>query len=350
LITCDQGARPARPGISNFVPLGVFHLPEYHDQKLFHPPLLDIVKFCYEQNFIHIKAATPGPMGLTALACARLLKLPIWGTYHTALPQFAQFLTEDSTVVAWMWKYILWFYSQMDVIFAPSQSTAAELIDSGIEPRKIRVYPRGVDLERFHPDKRNGFLENRFGLQPGVKLLYVGRVSKEKNLEMLGRVFKEISRNRDSMHLVVVGDGPYLKDMQRELAGSPVTFTGYLEGEDLAAVYASCDLFIFPSTTDTFGNVVLEAQASGIPVIVSNTGGPQENIIPEKTGLIVPGDKEEELALTIVDLASHPERLQMMGQAARAYVESRSFEDAFKASWEMYLEISLAGEPREGSH
>lgn len=350
LITCDQGTRPARPGISNFAPLGVFHLPEYHDQKLFHPPILEILKFCHEKNFSHMLAATPGPMGLTALASARLLKLPIWGTYHTALPQFAQFLTEDSTVVAWMWKYILWFYSQMDVIFAPSQSTAAELIASGIEPKKIKVYPRGVDLERFHPGKRNGFLESRFGLEAGIKLLYVGRVSKEKNLEMLGRVFRVISRNCESLHLVVVGDGPYLKEMQQELAGSPVTFTGYLEGEDLAAIYASCDLFVFPSTTDTFGNVVLEAQASGIPVIVSHTGGPKENIIPDKTGLIIPGDNEEGLARAIVDLASHPERLQLMGQAARAYVESRSFEDAFKATWEMYKEISLAVEPGKDFH
>lgn len=344
LITCDQSAGPARPGVRHFVPLGVFRLPEYPEQKLFHPPVLEILKFCYEKNFTHFLAATPGPLGFTALVLARLLKLPIWGTYHTALPQYAQYLTQDHALVAWLWRYVVWFYNQMEVVFAPSHSTAQELVANGLDPAKVRVYPRGVDLKRFHPGKRNGFLESRFGSNPGLKLLYVGRVSKEKNLEKLARVFRTVCR-RQALHLVVVGDGPYLKEMQQELAGSPVTFTGYLEGEDLAAVYASCDLFVFPSTTDTFGNVVLEAQASGLPVIVSDRGGPQENLIPGETGLILPADDEEGLARAILELAACPERLRGMGRAARNYVESRAFADAFQATWQMYEELSRAGEP-----
>lgn len=341
VITCDKAPRPHQKGIRNFHPIGVFHLPEYPEQKLFHPPVLEILQYCYEQNITHIKAATPGPMGLTALAIARMLRLPVWGTYHTALPQYAQYLTGDSAICQFMWKYIVWFYNQLDVIFVPSHSTAEELQQHGVDGNKMRVFPRGVDLALFNPSKRNGYLESRFHLDDGKKLLYVGRVSKEKNLELLGQVFKSLLQSHHDLHLIIVGDGPYLKEMRKELAGTPCVFTGYLEGEDLAAVFASCDLFVFPSTTDTFGNVVLEAQASGIPVIVSDSGGPHENIIPGETGIIVPGNDADSLMVAITALIDEPARLQRMGQAGRRYMQQRSFETAFHATWKIYEEKAV---------
>ncbi len=338
LITCDTKKRPVQPGIKNFSPIGVVHLPEYREQKLFHPPFLEIIDYCYLRNFTHIMAATPGPLGLAAMAVARTLKLPLWGTYHTALPQYAQYLTDDPTIVELLWKYLVWFYNQMDLIFVPSLSTAGELQQRGVNGDKMRIFPRGVDLQQFHPAKRNGFLESRFQVKDEMKLLYVGRVSKEKNLEILTRVFKELSRNHPGIHLVVVGDGPYLEEMRQELAETPCTFTGYLHGEELAAAYASCDLFLFPSTTDTFGNVVLEAQASGLPVIVTDVGGPQENLIPGETGMIVRGDCDESLLGVIQTLLAHPERLKEMGLTARSYMEERSFDTAFQATWRLFEE------------
>jgi glycosyltransferase involved in cell wall biosynthesis len=336
IITCDENGNPPQNGVQNFTPIGVFNLPEYPEQRLYHPPFLEILNFCYVNNFTHILAATPGPLGLAALAIARILKLPVWGTYHTALPQYAQYLTEDQSVEGMMWKYITWFYQQMDAVFVPSRSTGAELEAKGIDPHRIRIYPRGVDLELFHPTKRNGFLESRYQLPDGVKLLYVGRVSKEKNLQLLGRVFKSLLRTHPQAHLVIVGDGPYLEEMRQEMAGAPCLFTGYLEGEDLAAVFASCDLFLFPSTTDTFGNVVLEAQASGLPVIVTDSGGPQENVLPGETGLVVPADDEGGFLHAINSLLAEPRRLKEMGQAARQYMQGRSFDHAFHTAWQMY--------------
>jgi len=336
VITCDQVNDSRQKGVRNFKPVGVFHLPEYPEQKLFHPPVLEMLHYCYEHNITHIKAATPGPMGLAAMAIARMLRLPLWGTYHTALPQYAQYLTEDKAIYHFMWKYMVWFYNQLDLIFVPSHSTAEELQQHGVEAAKMQVFPRGVDLSRFNPAKRNGYLESHYALQAGIKLLYVGRVSKEKNLELLGQVFKELLKRYPDLHLIVVGDGPYLETMREELAGTPCLFTGYLEGEDLAAVFASCDLFVFPSTTDTFGNVVLEAQASGIPVIVSDSGGPQENVIPGQTGFIVPGNDADSLLVAIEALLADPVRLKQMGQAARHYVQARSFENAFQATWKLY--------------
>ncbi len=336
IITCDSEARPQLPGIRNFAPIGVFHLPEYPEQKLFHPPWFEILNYCYEQNFTHIKTATPGPMGLTALGVARLLRLPIWGTYHTALPQYAQYLTGDTGMEELMWKYIIWFYNQMDLVFAPSASTAEELHQRGIDPVKIRLYPRGVDVERFHPAKRNGVLEKRYQIKEGLKLLYVGRVSKEKNLPLLATVFNSLLPRHPELKLIIVGDGPYLEEMRQVMAGPSCAFIGYLAGEALAEVYASCDLFVFPSTTDTFGNVVLEAQASGLPVVVTDSGGPQENVIAGETGVIVPGNDAEGLGAAIELLLANPDRLRKMGLAARDYVKQRSFAAAFQASWKMY--------------
>ena len=338
IITCDNKKRQERPGIKNFAPIGVLHLPEYREQKLFHPPFLDILNYCHLRKFTHILAATPGPLGLTAMAVARTLHLPLWGTYHTALPQYADYLTSDPMIVQFIWKYIVWFYNQMELVFVPSQSTAEELQQKGVTGDKIKIFPRGVDIERFHPAKRNGFLENQVQSKDVTKLLYVGRVSKEKNLEILAKAFKKLIRDHAAVHLVIVGDGPYLEEMQQDLAGTPCTFTGYLQGEDLASAYASCDLFVFPSTTDTFGNVVLEAQASGIPVIVTDAGGPQENVLAGQTGLIVQGDSEENLLKAIKSLLAHPGRLKDMGLTARHYMEERPFDAAFQATWRLFEE------------
>ena len=336
VITCHAENNPALPGVKNFRPIGVYDLPEYPGQKLFYPSLLEMLNYCYEENFTHIHSATPGPIGLAALLIKRILKLPFSGTYHTALPQYAQYLTGDTAVEDLTWKYILWYYDQMDFIYAPSQSTSEELIEKGINPQKIKLLPRGVDISRFNPVKRHGYFERHHSVYDGFKLLYVGRVSKEKNLHLLANVFKLLLKIMDNVTLVIVGDGPYLSEMQETLRGTPCIFTGYLDGDELAGVYASCDLFVFPSTTDTFGNVVLEAQASGIPVVVTDAGGPRENIMPEETGIVVEADSEMHLLEAVHALLSDPNRLKRMGKAARRYMESRSFESAFDKLWEMY--------------
>jgi glycosyltransferase involved in cell wall biosynthesis len=153
---------------------------------------------------------------------------------------------------------------------------------------------------------------------------------------MLARVFKEMVRPLFDVSMVVVGDGPYLKEMKHKLEGTSCVFTGYQDGDELAALYAACDLFVFPSTTDTFGNVVLEAQASGLPVIVTDSGGPQENIIPQETGFITPANDEQALFEAIKSFLLNPERTDVMGKRARAYMEERSFDRAFDKTWAIY--------------
>ena len=337
IITCDAEERTERQGVKNFKPVGVHELPEYPDQKIFYPPILEMLNYCYEQGITHIHTATPGPIGLAALVISNILKLPIDGTYHTALPQYAQYLTGDSAIEDLTWKYTLWYYGQMNRVYAPSKSTADELVEKGIPADRIRLMERGIDITLFHPSKKNGFFKKRFQIDDDIiKLLYVGRVSREKNLPILVQAFNRLHRERSDVHLVIVGEGPYLEEMKNELSGKPVTFTGYLAGEDLAEAYASSHVFVFPSTTDTFGNVVLEAQASGIPVVVTDQGGPQENLIPSRTGFIARGNDMESFLESIRLLINDGQLTGRMGRAARKYMEERTFEKAFLKTWEMY--------------
>jgi glycosyltransferase involved in cell wall biosynthesis len=310
-----------------FEPIGQYEMPAYSDLKFNYPPFLEMLDYCYRGNFTHIHTATPGPVGLAALSIAKILKKPIYGTYHTAFPQYVSYLTGDPTAEKIVWKYMIWFYNQMDIVFVPSNAMKNELAQRGIDSRKLKLYPRGVDINIYRPTALKD--------QGLIKLLYVGRISKEKNLHLLASAFKRLSKENSKLSLKVVGDGPYREEMWNYLQGTNVVFTGYKQGDDLLRIYSNSDLFIFPSTTDTFGNVVLEAQACATPVVVTDSGGPMENIIPDMTGIIVKGNCEESLYLGIKSLLDK-ERLSVMSKKAVDYMQSRSFEEAFLKTWEFY--------------
>jgi glycosyltransferase involved in cell wall biosynthesis len=337
IATCCPGNHEPKTNVVNFEPITSFTLPEYPQQKMIIPPFLEMLNFIYEGGFTSIHSATPGPMGLVALAIARVLNLPISGTYHTAIPQYASYLTGDQNIEEIVWRYTLWYYDQMGKVYVPSSDTGSELAQKGINQDKLKSYPRGIDLSVFNPTHRNGFYSRLTELDDStVKLLYVGRISREKNLSVLSKAFKALSKKHKDLHLIIVGDGPYRQEMQADLKRYPATFTGYLEGLDLSQAYASADIFVFPSSTDTFGNVILEAQASGIPVVVTESGGPRENMVHGETGLVIPGKDLNSLVQAISGLLQNPKRLLEMGQAARRYMEDRSFEAAFKKHFQMY--------------
>lgn len=338
VVTCGSGGISDQ--VANFMPAGNFDFPEYPELNMTYPPFLKMLSHCIEKDYSLYHLATPGPVGLAGLAIARLLKKPVHGTYHTAFPQYVRAFTDDTGLEDIAWKFMVWFYNQMEVVFVPSEATGDELVQRGVEEHKITTYPRGVDTRRFNPEKRNGFYSGKFKVNESIKLIYVGRISLEKNLDVLTEAFATIASIRPEVHLVVVGDGPYREVMERRLSGMAVTFTGYLDGDNLAQAYASADIFVFPSATDTFGNVVLEAQASGLPVIVTDCGGPRENIIPDKTGLIVEAGNADALSRAILRLTDHPELLGYMRSSARNYTEKRSFDAEFLKTWELYEERS----------
>jgi glycosyltransferase involved in cell wall biosynthesis len=336
VLTCGPEERDCGPSVVNFAPIGVYSLPEYPQQPICYPPILEVIRTVHEQGFTHLHAETPGPMGLAALLAAKVLHLPVHASYHTQIPQYVRQLTGDDSLEDISWRFMRWFYNSMDKIFAPSQATAQELIDHGIDAAKVAVYPRGVDTEVFHPRKRNGFL-HRYGFEDGVTLLYVGRLSREKNLDLLAEAWLRLAGEREELNLLVVGDGPQADALKDKLTHPRCRFAGVLGGEELAACYASSDLFVFPSLTDTFGNVVLEAQASGLPIIVSGQGGPPENVVHGVTGLVLEPMTVDNLARGILDLARDADRRADMGRAAREHMEGRHFDEALRQTWDLYL-------------
>ncbi len=320
-------------GIKMFPPIKVFDLPEYSELKLAFPSVLEVMDYIYEGNFTHLHSATPGPVGLVGLLLARLLKKPFYATYHTAIPQYVGKLTEDDLLEDFAKKYTYWFYKMADKVFVPSKAFEDELRANGIKRERIVLMPRGVDIERFA-------FKNGNGQHDGYRLLYVGRISREKNLNILAEAYKMIER--DDIDLTFVGDGPYLEELRDLLRGCRASFPGYLTGEALVRAYHESDLFIMPSTTDTFGNVILEAHACGVPTIVTDRGGPCENIVPDETGLIVQGNNALALKLAIESLLNK-DRLADMGKKARAAVEGRSFESAFLKLWSFYSDGTRRG-------
>ena len=306
-------------GVRQFSAVGDFVLPEYPELKLSFPPILDVMDFIEKEGFTQIHISTPGTVGLLGLLIAKMMDIPVAGTYHTDIPQYVRSLTNDDFLEGVAWSYMIWFYSQMGEVLVPSAGTRAQLCSHGLPLDKMKPLPRWVDTELFSPKKKTpGFWEER-GLPAGVKLLYVGRVSREKSLELVVEVFRKLVDQGAAVSLAVIGDGPFRQEMEAGLSGYPALFTGYLQGEELQVAYASADLFVFPSATDTFGNVVLEAQASGLPVVVSDAGGPQELMIPGLTGSVFPAGDSGKFLEAVKELVLNRERLARMGQQARVY-------------------------------
>jgi glycosyltransferase involved in cell wall biosynthesis len=307
-------------GIKNFKAIGDFSLPEYPDLRMCFPPILDLIDYFEKEEFTRIHVSTPGSVGLIGLLLSRLMDVPITGTYHTDIPQYVRDLTNDVFLESVAWNFMIWFYNMMDEVTVPSISTQNQLIQRGLDEKKVKYLPRWVNTNVYKPENRNPHIWHDFDFHESLKFLYVGRASKEKNLELLAQAFINIIDSGYKAGLVVVGDGPYREDLEEKLRDYPVLFTGFQIGETLTTLYASSDVFVFPSTTDTFGNVVLEAQASGLPVIVSDQGGPQELMINGETGIIVKSNDSNSLTQAMLLFINDNSKIRLMGQRARNYM------------------------------
>jgi glycosyltransferase involved in cell wall biosynthesis len=319
VITSGSAATPEREGVRLFPAVGDFTIPEYPELKLNFPPILDVMDFIEREGFTHIHVSTPGTVGLLGLLIGRVMDIPVAGTYHTDIPPYVRSLTNDEFLEKAAWNYMVWFYNQMGEVMVPSAGTRDQLLSRGLPAAKLKPLPRWVNTEQFSPERKTpGYWEGR-GLNGSVKLLYVGRVSREKSLDLLVSAFRELVEAGADLSLAIIGDGPYREEMVTELAGYPVHFTGYLHGEELQRAYASADLFIFPSATDTFGNVVLEAQASGLPVIVTDAGGPRELMIDGETGAVFSAGSRTGLVEAVRRFTLDSSSLAEMGRNARAF-------------------------------
>jgi len=332
VVTSRVEITPGAIPIKNFQPIGEFELPEYELQKLSFPPVLQILDYVQREKFTEVIISTPGPVGLVALLAAKTLGLRTCGIYHTDFPQYVGILTDDRYLETLTWVYMHWFYSQMDIIYVNSEHYRRCWIDRGIPANKLKILPRGLDTALFHPTKRTAGFRAKFGARDGeAVLLYVGRISKEKDLDVLAAAYRRLLEKHPKTRLVLVGDGPYLKELRETIPEA--VFTGYLSGGDLAKAFASADIFVFPSTTDTFGNVVLEAMASGLPAIVSDTGGPRELVKNGVTGYVTRGLDVEDFTTATERLLADPALRETMRTNARAAVQDRDWSEAFANFW-----------------
>lgn len=325
-------------------------LPFYPELKFnFFRPLFIRRLSEFQPDIVHL--VDPVILGAAGLAAARLLNKPLVSSYHTNLAAYCGHFGFPIFARP-MWSYNRLIHNQCTLTFCPSPSTAAMLRKQGFQ--HLRIWPRGVDTGLFKPEQqsaelRASWLEGRTRPDSKVVLLYAGRISWEKNLHLLIRAYRGMDLER--CHLVIVGDGPALKEVQQELAGLPVTFTGYLQGETLAASYASADIFAFPSRTETFGQVVLEAMASRLPVVGVLSEGICDLVRDEHTGYLqdASGLDEEEQVLEYRARLEHlmynkPLRIAM-GQAGLVDARQRSWSEAMHKLLEGYEEVIVGARP-----
>jgi glycosyltransferase involved in cell wall biosynthesis len=259
---------------------------------------------------------------------ARLLHIPCRGIYHTDFKEQAYCITGDDTVCRLLEEYIRWFYGLCDEIKVPSREYISILSERGYKTHSMSVFHRGIEPSVFFPrfDTRMK-LEQHFNLpQHTINLLYVGRVSPEKNVVMVLDIFKKIQQKHANVAMIFAGNGPepYFSEFKKRAHDiDNVYFLGRLHRKQLPDVYSGSDMLVFPSTTDTFGMVVLEAQACGLPAVVGDKGGPQEIIMDRKTGFICPVHDVDSWVSTISSIITminvYPERYLEIRNAAREH-------------------------------
>jgi glycosyltransferase involved in cell wall biosynthesis len=301
-------------------------LPFYKELVLPLPPFGDVRQAidAFAPDIVHI--ATEATLGLSVLRHLLARKRPTVSSFHT---NFDQYSTHYRVGFArgTIWRYLRWFHNRTRETYVPSRSTIAELQSRGFE--RLVLWPRGVDSTLFRPD-RPGRVEVRSALGFGpddVVVAYVSRIAAEKNVAYLAEALQRVHQLRPAVKFLFVGDGPARAEVERTLAGF-ATFVGYHTGEDLADHYAAADLFAFSSLTETFGNVVLEAMASGLPVVALRAGGVCDTVRPGETGMLIePSAPSSTFAEAVIALCDDPAERRRRAEAARTYAVSQSWDE-----------------------
>lgn len=352
VITSTTFKVPEWGNIHNFEPSFAGGIPKYENLQVVLPPLVKMLRHIdkTQPDVIHI--STPGPVGLVGLIAARMLRVPVLGVYHTDFPAYVDRLFEDHGFTWATKRFMRWFYGPFSAIFTRSSDYIDSLEGLGLEREKCLSLRPGVDTEIFSTTFADagyfpglgaeGSTDGRAQTAETVRVLYVGRVSVEKNLPMLVKVWQEVDRRCKARgldaELVIVGDGPYRKEMQKQLRGTRARFLGFRHGVELSTIYASSDVFAFTSTTDTLGQVVMEAQASGCAVLVTDKGGPQEVVQHGKTGFVLGSEDTGAWADRLESLIADPVKRRAMGERGHMAMQSMTLSDSFDHFWHAHMQ------------
>jgi glycosyltransferase involved in cell wall biosynthesis/predicted metal-dependent phosphoesterase TrpH len=302
-------------------------VPFYPGLRIGVPSLPAAVQTLAEGRFDAIHVCSPGPAGVAGALIARALRLPLIGSYHTELSAYAGLRSGEHRLSEVTQMAVAAFYGACDVVLSPSSAADGALAAIGMGEDRVLRWDRGVDTSRFRPELRERKPREM------ITVMYSGRITREKGVELLAETFLRARAQDERLHLTLAGGGPEQEHL-RELLGESASFLGWLEGEELARAYANADVFLFPSATDTFGQVILEAQASGLPVIAVAEGGPLSLIDDRVNGLLRPANAEP-LAEAVLELADSP--------LLREHLAIGGLEAVRQRTWERTLERLSAG-------
>ncbi len=296
-------------------------VPFYPGLQVGVPSLSAVAETLSEGRYDLVHLISPGPAGIAAALIARLLGVPVVGSYHTELTAYARLRTADPRIETAMRTVTAAFYGQCGSVLSPSAAADASLRELGIPAERIGRWDRGVDLSRFSPE-----LRTREEGDGELIVLYAGRLTKEKGIELLADAFLRARERHPRMRLQLAGGGPE-EDALRARLGDAAQFLGWLDGDALAHAYANADVFLFASETDTFGQVILEAQASGLPVLAADAGGPRELIAHGRSGCLAPPTADA-LGEALAGLASRSSLRAQLAAGGVEAVRDRSWERA----------------------
>ena len=317
----------------------------YANSELAIPHVRPILRLLKRYPVDVVELETPSPGAWAIAFCAKIAGIKVISHYRTDVPTYTKTLVKAK----WMYRYVLMlmqiFYGFTRPVVSPCKDYKNILHnDIKVPLDKIEIIRRGIPLENYSPDFRGkGTWEKFSDLQGKVRFVYVGRISKEKNLPLLRNLWMEFRKKHDDAELMFVGDGWYLEELKKDFASAPeVHFAGVQGGETLAGLYADADFLLFPSTTDTFGNVVVEALASGTPAIVTDKGGPQDIVFEKGCGQVLPAD-DTAAWLAELEKCMNLRHDEVAYQKVRenAYNRSKDYtlEKAAKAQWEFYKKV-----------
>ncbi|MFN9645799.1 MAG: glycosyltransferase family 4 protein [Cyanobacteriota bacterium] len=315
LIFCPEGAPETFLG-ARVVGVPALPLPLYPELKLALPrPAVSDALERFRPDLVHV--VNPAVLGLGGIWLARTRGLPLVASYHTHLPKYLEHYGMGM-LEPLLWELLKTAHNQAQLNLCTSSAMVSELAAKGIQ--HTALWQRGVDTDLFRPSLRSEAMRARLhGTHDdtGNLLLYIGRLSAEKQIERIRPVLAALPQTR----LALVGDGPYRSQLERLFEGTATTFVGYLAGEDLASAYASGDAFLFPSSTETLGLVLLEAMAAGCPVVGANRGGIPDIVSHGENGCLYDPDDPPSLIEAVHTLLGDPEARCTLRASARAEAE-----------------------------
>lgn len=316
----------------------------YSELRLGIPNPIEVNKMlkAFQPTIVH--CATPFNIGLYGHHYAIKNDIPLVASYHTHFDQYLEHYNIQF-IEKTLWKYMQWFHQDCSKIYVPSPSTGEHLVSHDFDGGKIEVWGRGVDLSLFDPVvDRTNVLEKHGISDAKFVVLYVGRLAPEKNIDVFLEVYKRFSKKYPGkFQFVIAGDGPLNDELHGAFPAEEnpdLSFLGFIQGKTLAEIYAAANVMLFPSATETFGNVVLEAMASGTPVIGAAAGGVKDNIRHEETGVLCHAGDVYQFEAALLRLVEDEKFRLQLARAARLYVEQQSWDRIFENLLESYRSVA----------